>query len=137
MQKYVRIENGSVVECVDSLPLNPVGEWRQAIEIAPTLVPNRQITGSHYFEIDKNPVEIKWNIIELTVEERKNQLTSDLNSRSYRIVYDELIKEFNGQDSNFSFVQAAISVYRAKKIEINLLSSHEDIDNYIAINPWE
>lgn len=135
MSKHIRVENNQVVECLDYLPSNSAGDWRIAIEIEQVLIPGRQILGSHTFDLTKNPVEIVWSVIELNVEDRKKDILSVLNQKSYQIVHEELIKEFEGDSSDFSLVQSAISVYRQKRHEILSLSSHEQIDSYIAENP--
>ena len=134
MSKHIRVENNEVVECLDYLPENATGDWRIAVEIQPTLIAERQIIGSHTFDLSKNPVEIRWAVIDLTIDDRKNNLLQQLNQKSYQIVSDELLKEFSGQDSNFSFVQAAIQTYREKRTEINSLTTHEEIDVFMSEN---
>lgn len=134
MSKHIRVENDQVIECLDYLPENHVGDWRVAIEIEPVIVVGRQIIGSHSFDLTKNPAEILWSVIDLSVEDRKDQILSSLNQESYHIVHAELIKEFQGDNSDFVFVQSAISVYRQKRAEILALSSHDQIDLFIADN---
>jgi len=134
MSKHIRVENNEVVECLDYLPENATGDWRIAVEIQPTLVPSRQIIGSHSFDLTKDPVEIVWSVIDLTVDDRKNSLLQQLNVDSYQLVSAELLKEFNGEDSNFAFVQQAIQVYRTKRGQINSLTTHEEIDAFILEN---
>lgn len=134
MSKHIRVENNEVVECLDYLPANATGDWRDAIEIEPTLIPGRQIKGAHSFDITKTPVEIVWSVIDLTIEDRRSMLLQQLNSDSYEIVHDELIKEFEGQSSDFTLVQGAISTYRSKRSEIENLTTHEEIDAFIIAN---
>jgi|LauGreDrversion4_2_1035121.scaffolds.fasta_scaffold00018_58 hypothetical protein len=134
MQKYVRIENNEVKECVDSLPENAVGDWRIAIEIDAEIIQNRQIRSGHYFDINKSPVEIVWTAIDLTIEDRKEYILQQLNQKFYKIVSEELLKEFSGQDSNFLLVQSSIQTYREKRIEINSLTTHEEIDVFMSEN---
>jgi hypothetical protein len=134
MPTYVRVENELVVECLEYLPEGASGDWRQAVNIDPVLVPNRQIIGSHHFDLSKNPVEILWSIIDLSVEERKAEILAQLNQKSFNIVYEELIKEFSNQLSNLAYVQSAIDIYREKKAEIESLQTHEDVDAFIAAN---
>lgn len=135
MSKHVRVENNQVVECLDYLPENASGDWRAAIEIEPNLIPGRQIVGSHSFDVAKDPVEIVWSVIDLSVEDRKHQILSNLNQKSYEIVHEELVKEFEGNSSDFTLVQSAISFYRQKRTEILSLSSHDQIDIFVANNP--
>jgi len=134
MSKHIRIEDGIVVECLDYLPENPIGDWRIAIEIQPSIIEGRQTVGTHTFDLTKNPVEIVWSVIDLTVGERKDSLIQNLNNTSYEIVHKELIKEFEGQNSEFTLVQLAISSYRIKRQQIMALSSHEEIDAFILAN---
>jgi hypothetical protein len=134
MPKHIRVENDEVVECLDYLPENATGDWRDAIEIEPTLIAGRQITGAHSFDLTKTPVEIVWSVIDLTIEDRKSMLLQQLNSDSYEIVHDELIKEFQGESSDFALVQGAISAYRSKRTEIENLTTHEEIDAFISTN---
>jgi hypothetical protein len=134
MSKHIRVEDGIVVECLDYLPANPTGDWRIAIEIQPSIIEGRQTVGTHTFDLTKNPVEIVWSVIDLTVGERKDSLIQNLNNTSYEIVHKELIKEFEGQNSEFTLVQLAISSYRIKRQQIMALSSHEEIDAFILAN---
>lgn len=134
MSKHIRVENNEVVECLDYLPENAVGDWRDAVEIEPTLIDGRQIRGAHSFDLTKTPVEIVWSVIDLTIEDRKQMLIANLDRDSYEIVHDELVKEFDGQSSDFALVQLAIGVYRTKRAEIISLSTHKDIDDFIVAN---
>ena len=134
MSKHIRVENNQVVECLDYLPENASGDWRTAIEIEPTIIPGRQIIGSHSFDITKDPVEILWSVIDLDIDDRKSQILASLNQKSYEIVHDELIKEFEGKSSDFLLVQTAITIYRQKRDEIIALTTHEEIDAFIAVN---
>lgn len=134
MPKHIQVVNNEVVQCLDYLPENATGDWRIAIEIEPNLIPGRQIIGSHSFDLSKIPVEINWSVIDLSVDDRKSLLIQNLNQESYDSVQKELIKEFNGENSNFSLVQAAITAYRIKRDEINALNTHEAIDAFIAAN---
>lgn len=134
MSKHIRVENNQVVECLDYLPENASGDWRTAIEIEPTIITGRQIIGSHSFDITKDPAEILWSVIDLDIDDRKSQILASLNQKSYEIVHDELIKEFEGKSSDFLLVQTAITVYRQKRDEIIALTTHEEIDAFIAVN---
>lgn len=131
MSKIIKVENNQVVECLDYLPENAIGDWREAIEIQPVLIEGRQAKGSHYFDLSKTPVEIIWHVIDLSVEERKHILIEELDLQSYTMVHAELIKEFDGQNSDFVLVQNAISTYRTTRSEIMSLNSHDDIDVYL------
>jgi hypothetical protein len=135
MAKYVKVENNEVIQCLHYLPENAVGDWREAIEIEPSLIPTRQIRGFHSFDLTKTPVEIIWSVINLTVDERKNTLLGELDQKSYETVQKELVKEFEGQSSNFEFVQQAIFLYRNKRNNLLSFTTHEEIDTFLLENP--
>jgi hypothetical protein len=134
MAKYIRVENNEVVECLDYLPPNASGDWREAIEIDPEMTIGRQIRGTHSFDLTKTPVEIVWSVIDLTIEERKQTLLAKLELISYKIVHDELIKEFDGQSSDFALVQSSIDAYRQKRSGLLALETHEEIDAFVIAN---
>jgi|688.fasta_scaffold00120_116 hypothetical protein len=135
MQKYVRVENDQVVECLDYLPGTP-GDWREAIDITPTLIPLKQICGPHHFDISKNPVEIVWSVIDLNEQERKETLMNILVSPLTFKMQQEMQKEFNnsleGIGMDVDFVRSLTEQVRAIKTEIAALTTHEEIDAYIA-----
>jgi len=133
MPKHVRVENDQVIECLDYLPERP-GDWREAIEVAPTLVPFRQIYGSHHFDISKNPVEIVWSVIDLNEQERKETLMNMRTGQLQMQIQQEMQKEFapNDEQTNLTVVGALMEQLRSIKAEISVLNSHEDIDAYIA-----
>jgi hypothetical protein len=135
MAKYVKVENNEVIQCLDYLPENSVGDWREAIEIEPSLIPTRQIRGLHSFDLTKTPVEIIWSVINLTVDERKNTLLSELDQKSHEIVQKELVKEFEGQSSDFELVQQAIFLYRNKRNALLSFTTHEEIDAFLLETP--
>ena len=83
--KKIRIENNSVVECMnaDEVPQGVIniGDWHDAVEIQPELVAGKQITDGHWFDLTKTPVEILWNVRDLSVEDRKHPLLSAVDQK--------------------------------------------------------
>ena len=77
MPSHIKVENNVVVQCLSYLPEIHDGDWREAIEINPNCIPNRQMIGAHTFDLTKSPVEITWEVIDISVEERKQQLQSN------------------------------------------------------------
>lgn len=137
MAKKIRVENNSVVECmnVEEVPAGAMdtGDWRDAVEVAPELIPNRQIRGSHWFDLTKNPVEIRWNVEDLSVDDRKNDLLFGIDYR-YKSVLSEIdINANNINESTQAFVQAMLNK-QAEKDAVNAFTTHEQIDAYMAEN---
>jgi hypothetical protein len=56
--------------------------WREAVEIMPDLVANREIMTTHQIDIDVEPAQIVWSKRELEVDERKSGLESQAKAAS-------------------------------------------------------
>lgn len=135
--KKIRVENNEVVECmnVDEVPAGALetGDWRDAVEVSPVLVQGKQIVDGHWFDLSKTPVEIRWNVKDLSVEDRKQPLYHNLNEK-----YKEILKPIteNANDvteSTQAFLQAMLDK-QADKAVIDALSTHEQVDTYIQNN---
>ena len=133
--KHVRVENGQVVECLDYRPDRP-GDWRNAIEVSPPLVPFKQIYGAHSFDISKDPVEIVWPVVDLTVDERRETIMNQQTAQLQMQIQQEMQKEFSPtpEQTNLGIVEVLMRQLREKKAAIAALATHEDIDAYIAAN---
>jgi hypothetical protein len=77
---WIRVKNGKVTDVWDYKPsaekLASEAGWREAVEIMPDLVANREIMTTHQINIDVEPAEIVWSKRELEVDERKDGLRS-------------------------------------------------------------
>lgn len=137
---WVRVENGSVVECLGYDP-QKAGDWREAIDVPPVLVENRQITDGHWFDLTKTPVEIRWNVKDVSVEDRRQQIFNNCISPLLQEVQEEIEKEQNCSNCDLnsgcctSTVTEKLNTVKTKRAEILALSTHEEIDGYIAANP--
>jgi hypothetical protein len=136
MAKFVRIENDQIIECLDYLPHNHQGDWREAIDIVPHLIPFKQIQGPHSFDISKTPVEIVWSVIDLTLDERKQTIVSITTGELQNEVGKELNKDLSdaNQNINFQLIESLVNQIRSKKFEIDAIQTHEEMDQYIQNN---
>lgn len=135
MPKHVRVENNEVVECVDVMETLPdTGDWRYAIEIVPQVTPSRQIRGQHYFDITKSPVEIWWEVINLSVEERKTQILNEIEGRTREQIQDILNSGVEEIDASQQIVEKLLTKH-SKKTTVEAFTTHEEIDTYIQNNP--
>lgn len=137
MAKKIRVENNSVVECmnVEEVPVGAMntGDWRDAIEVVPELIPNRQIRGSHWFDLTKNPVEIRWNVEDLSVDDRKPSLLLSIDQK-YK---QKLVNIVSGTSDTVESTQAFLQAMVAKQVEkdaVNAFTTHEQIDEYMTNN---
>lgn len=136
--KKIRIENNSVVECMnaDEVPEGAMntGDWRDAVEIQPELVIGKQITDGHWFDLSKTPVEIRWNVKDLSVEDRKAPLFYAVDEK-YKEQLTQVVNSANDPaESTQAFLQAMMNK-QADKAVVTALTTHEEIDTYIQNNP--
>lgn len=137
MAKKIRVENNSVVECmnVEEVPAGAMdtGDWRDVVEVEPQLIPHRQIRGSHWFDLTKNPVEIRWNVEELSVDDRKPSLLLAVDQKYKQRLADVV----SGANDTVESTQAFLQVMVAKQVDkdvVNAFTTHEQIDAYMAEN---
>jgi hypothetical protein len=137
---WVRVENNTVVECLGYDPQRE-GDWRQAINISPVINSNRQITDGHWFDLSKTPVEIQWNIKDISVEDRRQQILNNCISPLLQEIQEEIEKEQNCSNCDphsgccTRTIADKLNVIKGKRAEILALSTHEEIDEYAAANP--
>lgn len=129
---YVQIIDGEVKNVWDTQP--PAGEdnWFEAIEVRPQLS-NNQNYGSHYFDLTKRPVQIIWEVINLSVEERKANLLSLEEQNFLQKVSLECKKRTNNIGSlqyDSRKIDEAKIQFETNTSEIINFVSHEDIDAF-------
>jgi hypothetical protein len=136
--KKIRIENNSVVECMnaDEVPEGAMntGDWRDAVEVQPELVAGKQVTDGHWFDLTKTPVEILWNVRDLSVEDRKQPLFSAVDQKYKQELTDVVNTANDPAESTQAFLQAMIDK-QADKAVVTALTTHQQIDDYITNNP--
>lgn len=134
---WIRVENGQVKDVWDYQPTTgPKADlpgWREAVEVKPDLVANREIITTHSFNIDVTPAQIVWSKRELTVDERKDGLKGEAKATYQAVVQEELRKEldeFPETQYNAETVAAAQTVYENAMTAIDALTTHEEVDSY-------
>jgi hypothetical protein len=104
--------------------------WREAVEVKPDLVDNREIITTHSFDLDADPAQIVWGKRELTVDERKGALVGRAKAEFQQVVDAQLQVEMADDDASgdLDAVAAAKAVKDAKIVAINTATTHEDVD---------
>ena len=132
---WIRVKNGKVTDVwdykpsADKLAVEP--GWREAVEIIPDLVPNREIMTTHQINIDVEPAEIVWSKRELEVGERKDGLVSVAKAAFKAVVDAEIAKETDQWPEtqyDAAVVEAARAVYEVRRNAIEAAVTHEDVD---------
>jgi len=109
------------------------GDWRDAVEVEPELIPHRQIRGSHWFDLTKTPAEIRWNVEDLSVDDRKQMLFSAIEQK-YR---QELMEIAANATNTIESTQAFLKVMLDKQTEkdaIDKFTTHDQIDAHMIEN---
>lgn len=132
---WIRVKNGQVTDVWDYKPdadrLRVESGWREAIEVFPDLIPNREMITTHMIDIDKEPAEIVWSKRDILPEERKDGLRGQAKSAFQQVVQTELAKETDAYPEtqyDAAAVDAARIIFEARMDAIAAAVTHEDID---------
>lgn len=128
---FVRIINNEVKQVWDTQP--PAGEsgWKSAIEVRPTIIPNRQYYTGHTFDLSKDPVEIVYGVEDITVEGRKDALKNLTKSEFQKVVQEETRKqtdEYPETQYDAAVVEAARLAFEARFAQIDAVTTHDELD---------
>ena len=128
---FVRIINNEVKQVWDTQP--PAGEsgWKSAIEVRPTIIPNRQYYTGHTFDLSKDPVEIVYGVEDISVEGRKDALKNIAKSEFQKVVQEETRKqtdEYPETQYDAAVVEAARLAFEARFAQIDAVTTHDELD---------
>jgi len=131
---WIQVKNGEVKQVWDYAPdasrRASEGGWREAVEVKPDLVDNREIMTTHSFDLDADPAQIVWGKRELTVDERKGALIGQAKAEFQQIVDAQLQVEMADDDASgdLDAVAAAKAVKDARIAAINAATTHDEVD---------
>ena len=131
---WIQVKNGEVKQVWDYKPddsrIAEEGGWREAVEVKPDLIENREIITTHSFDIDADPAQIVWSKRELTVDERKGILIEQAKFDFKQIVDEQLQVEMAEDDASgdLDAVAAAKAAKDARIATINAATTHEEVD---------
>jgi hypothetical protein len=105
--------------------------WREAVEIFPDTVADREIITTHEINIDVEPAQIVWSKRGLEVDERKDGLRAQAKAAFKAVVDAEVAKETDAYPEtqyDAAVVDAARFVFEARMDEIAAATTHEAVD---------
>jgi len=104
--------------------------WREAVEVKPDLVDNREIMTTHSFDLNADPAQIVWGKRELTVDERKGALVGQAKAEFQQIVDAQLQVEMADDDASgdLEAVSTAKAAKDARIAAINAATTHDEVD---------
>jgi hypothetical protein len=124
MSLYVRIVDGEVKDCWDTLPDARPG-WKSAIEVKPSIIANRQGYTGHTFDIAKDPVEIVYGTFDILVDDRKNHMKQRA-AMAFNILFQQQAQEPSKYDP--VALQAAKDEIAPKQAAIDACTTHDQLD---------
>jgi hypothetical protein len=131
---WIQVKNGEVKQVWDYAPdasrRAAESGWREAVEVKPDLVDNREIITTHSFDLDADPAQIVWAKRELTVDERKGALIGQAKAEFQQVVDAQLQVEMADDDASgdLEAVSAAKAVKDARIAAINAATTHDEVD---------
>lgn len=121
---YVKIENNEVKQVWDTPPPAEDG-WKSAVEVRPTIIPNRQGYTAHTFDLSKDPVEIVYGVYDISVEDRKQGMKANASFSFQQVVQEQMQNPTNYDASAVAAAQAAIA---PKIAAIDACTTHDELD---------
>ena len=124
---YVRIVNGAVSDCWDTPPAEGVGNngWKNAIEVRPTITPNRQGYTAHTFDLSKDPVEIVYGTFDISVDDRKAGMRSNAGFEFQQVVNQQAR---NPETFDAQAIETARQAMITKQAAIDACTTHDQLD---------
>jgi hypothetical protein len=132
---WVRAQNGVVTDCWDYKPsddkMASEPGWREAVEVIPDTVPNREYVSTHTFDLSKTPAEIVWAKGTYSVEDRRGSLKSQAKGVFNQAVQEQARLETNDnpdQALDLEAITTARATLTARLAALDAAVTHEDID---------
>ena len=127
MSLFVRIVNNQVTDCWDTPPAEGVGNngWKNAVEVRPTIIPNRQGYTAHTFDLTKDPVEIVYGTFDISVDDRKAGMKSNA-AFTFQQVVNQQARAGSAYDANA--VATALTAMQTRESAIDACTTHDQLD---------
>ena len=130
MPLYVQIVNNEVKQCWYTLPPDGVGNngWKNAVEVRPNIIAHRQDYTAHTFDLTKDPVEIVYNVVDITVDDRKVGMRMNANTAFQQEMQKQMMDPTAYDPVK---LQAAKDSIALKVAAIDAATTHDDLDALI------
>jgi len=127
MSLFVRIVNGEVKDCWDTPPAEGVGNngWKNAVEVRPSITPNRQGYTAHTFDLTKDPVEIVYGTFDISVDDRKAGMKQNA-AFTFQQVVNQQARNGSAYDANA--VATALTAMQTRESAIDACTTHDQLD---------
>ena len=127
MSLFVRIVNNQVTDCWDTPPAEGVGNngWKNAVEVRPSITPNRQGYTAHTFDLTKDPVEIVYGTFDISVDDRKAGMKQNA-AFTFQQVVNQQARAGSAYDANA--VATALTAMQTRESAIDACTTHDQLD---------
>jgi hypothetical protein len=133
MSLYVRVVDDEVKDCWDTPPQEGVGNngWQNAIEVRPNIIPYRQRYAPHTFDLTKDPVEIVYAVIDITIDERKADMVKHAN-----FIVEKLVRQMlrDGATLDTNAIASAQDAVTTRTAAIEAATTHDELDTLVVID---
>jgi hypothetical protein len=132
---WIRAVGSVVKDCWDYKPsddkMASEPGWREAVEVIPDTVPNREYVSTHTFDLSKTPAEIVWSKASYSVDDRRGSLKSQAKGIFQQAVQEQARLEMSDNASESLDLEAVTTARATLTARISALDAavtHEDID---------
>ncbi len=132
---WVRAVNGNVTDCWDYKPsedkMASEPGWREAVEVIPDTVPNREYVSTHTFDLSKTPAEIVWSKASLSVDDRRGSLKSQAKGIFQQALQEQTRLEMSDNANealDLETITTARATLAARVAALDAAVTHEAID---------
>jgi uncharacterized ubiquitin-like protein YukD len=125
---YVQIINGEVKNVWDSTPPEDEDNWHDAVEVFPEITADRQYYGGHTFDLDVDPVQIIYAVVNLSVADRKINMGMMAKNIYGQIAMTNMHAEVSNDSGDAAAVKTAKDIKDAAITAINNCTTHDELD---------
>jgi hypothetical protein len=124
---YVRVVDGEVKDCWDTVPAEGVGNngWMNAVEVRPEIIANRQGYTAHTFDTTKDPVEIVYGTFDISVADRQNGMAQSVEFQFQQYARAQLLNAITYDADAVAALKAAMP---GKIATIRAATTHDELD---------
>lgn len=125
MALFVQVLDGEVKQVWDSTPPEGQEGWRNAVEVRADLIPHRQQYSAHRYDLNVDPVQIIWDAVDISVEDRKNSMKSNA---LFPVSRMNMQNEFMPGTFTPEAIAAAQATADTKVAAIDAATTHDELD---------
>lgn len=125
MTLYVQVVDNEVKQVWDTVPPEGQDGWREAVEIRPALIANRQGYTAHRFDLTTTPIQIIWDTYDISVDQRKSDMRSNAGFKFQQVLQEQAR---NPETYDAALIEAARQEMLAKQAQIDAATTQDELD---------